>query len=594
MDNKRLLIAAALSMAVLFGWQLIFPPPPARTPASASSSAAAAPGPTTEQPATEQPATELPAATASGAAASETAPGAAPPPVAREPIAGAAEERVRLENPLLTAEFSSRGAILTSLGVRPNGRAEERLELVGPREQTLFPFALVGKDGQPLAVNDALFATEKSSSAEGERVTFRYRGEAGEAEKSFLLRPDGRLDFAIAGPAGSTYAARLGPGLRARTAEDLASRFTRRRAVWSVGGKTETLDPAKARDLLEIPGGGIDWAALEDAYFLTAFMPSEPFARVRFRPVLLDPGRTEHMFEARALPPSSEELADADKKRPRDLALELETTDGTLAGTSYWGPKQFDRLASFPWGLERTVELGMFGILARPLLKGLQWIHAHWVANYGWAIVIMTTALKILLLPLSLAAFKSMRKMQAINPKMQAIRERWKGKLRGKDGRFNPEAQRQMNEEIMGLYRAEGVNPAGGCLPLVIQLPIFFAYYSLLSTAVELWRSPWIGWIHDLTVADPYYVLPIVMGISQIVQQRMTPPPPDPVQRRLMQFLPIVFTVFSLGFASGLVLYWLTNNVLSILQQKLYNKIQDRTHPVALATAPARKGKKAR
>ena len=150
-----------------------------------------------------------------------------------------------------------------------------------------------------------------------------------------------------------------------------------------------------------------------------------------------------------------------------------------------------------------------------------------------------------------------------------------------------------MNEEIMGLYRAEGVNPAGGCLPLLIQLPIFFAFYSLLSSAVELWRAPWIGWIHDLTAADPYYVLPIVMGVSQIVQQRMTPPPPDPIQKRLMQFLPIVFTVFSLGFPAGLVLYWLTNNILSIAQQKLYNKIQDRTHPIAVAV-PEKKGKKAR
>jgi YidC/Oxa1 family membrane protein insertase len=540
------------------------------------------------------PAGSEPLSASAGEAATPATPAApAAAPVTQEPIAGGAEESLRIENPLLAAEFSSRGAVLRSLAVRPNGKAEERLELVAPRSRTAYPFALFGKEGQPLALNDALFATERTATAEGEKIVFRYRGEAGAAEKSFLLRPDGRIDFAISGPAGATFSIRLGPGLRAQTVEELTSRYNRRRAVWSVGGKTETLDPGKARDLVELPGAGLDWAALEDTYFLSAFVPAEPLARVRLRPVLLDFGSEPHTFDARLLPPSTEELSAADKKLPRDLALELETVNGALHGTSYWGPKQYDRLASFPWGLERTVELGMFGILARPLLKGLQWIHAHWVANYGWAIVIMTTALKILLLPLSLSAFKSMRKMQAINPKMQAIRERWKGKLRGKDGKFNPEAQRQMNEEVMGLYRAEGVNPAGGCLPLVIQLPIFFAYYSLLSTAVELWRSPWIGWIHDLTVADPYYVLPIVMGISQIVQQRMTPPPPDPVQRRLMQFLPIVFTVFSLGFASGLVLYWLTNNVLSILQQKLYNSIQDRTHPLAIA-APARKGKKAR
>ena len=583
MDNKRLLIAAALSMAVLFGWQLIFPPPPpAERPAPAVAATAAAPAP--------DAANATPART-------EAAPAAAPAPaeaVAEPPIEAAAEERVKLENDHLVAEFSNRGAVLVSLGVRPNGRSGERLELVAPRGKGAWPFSLAGRDGKPLPANEALFAVERSAGKDGELLTFRYRGAAGEVEKSFVLRPDGRIDFSIGAPRELAVAAILGPGLRARNAEELASRFTHRKAAWSVGGKLETLDPAKARDPLEIPGAGLDWAALEDTYFLTAFIPTEPFFAVRYRPGILDPGSAPQTWEWRPIAPAAEELPAADKKAPRELMLELVGADGRLAGTSYWGPKQVDRLAAMPYGLDRTVELGTFGILARPLLKGLQWIHAHWVANYGWAIVIMTTALKILLLPLSLSAFKSMRKMQAINPKMQAIRERWKGKLRGKDGRFNPDAQRQMNEEIMGLYRAEGVNPAGGCLPLVIQLPIFFAYYSLLSTAVELWRSPWIGWIHDLTIADPYYVLPIVMGITQVVQQRMTPPPPDPVQKRLMQFLPIVFTVFSLGFASGLVLYWLTNNVLSILQQYLYNRIQDRTHPVPVPVPAARKGKKAR
>ena len=265
----------------------------------------------------------------------------------------------------------------------------------------------------------------------------------------------------------------------------------------------------------------------------------------------------------------------ADKSLARDFTLELEAREGRIEATSYWGSKQLDHLTAMPYGLDKTVKLGMFSFLARPLLYSLQWIHANVVANYGWAIILLTVALKIVLLPLSLSAFKSMRKMQKLNPKMQAVRERWKGKLRDKSGRFNADAQRQMNEEIMGLYRSEGVNPAGGCFPMLIQLPVFFSFYSLLSSAVELWHSPWILWIHDLTAADPYYVLPIVMGLSQIIQQRMTPAPPDPVQKRLMQFLPIVFTIFSLGFASGLVLYWLTNNILTIAQQKLYNSFKD-------------------
>ncbi len=193
------------------------------------------------------------------------------------------------------------------------------------------------------------------------------------------------------------------------------------------------------------------------------------------------------------MPAPPAEIAATDKDLPRDFVLEIEAREGRIEATSYWGSKQLDHLTAMPYGLDKTVQLGMFGFLARPLLYSLQWIYANVVANYGWAIVLLTVALKIVLLPLSISAFKSMRKMQKLNPKMQAVRERWKGKLRDKNGRFNSDAQKQMNEEIMGLYRSEGVNPAGGCFPMLIQLPVFFAFYSLLSSAVELWRSPWIG-----------------------------------------------------------------------------------------------------
>lgn len=583
MDNKRLLIAAVLSMAVLFGWQLIFPPPePARPPLAGVTAE------TTTAP-------EAPPSSGDAAASATTSPAVSPEPAAPQgvPLAAAEERRETLANEHLRAVFSNRGAVLISLEASAPGKKNEWLELVAPRRASPYPFSLVASEGAAAGENGALFTVDRAVTSAGEELSFRYRGPLGEAQKRFLLRPDGRIEFDIVRPSERGFALRMGPGLRARSAEELSSRFDHRLAVWSIGGEAETLDPAKAKEIVEVAGAGLDWAGLEDTYFLSAFVPLEPWARVRYRPVLLEPTEEARTFDARPKPLPPAELSAADKALATDVVLEIEVQNGRLHGTSFWGAKQYDRLAAFPHGLERTVSLGMFGILARPLLKCLQWIHAHVVPNYGWAIVLMTAALKILLLPLSLAAFKSMRKMQAINPKMQAIRERWKGKLRDKQGRFNAEAQRQMNEEIMGLYRAEGVNPAGGCFPMLIQLPIFFAFYSLLSTAVELWRSPWIGWIHDLTVADPYYVLPIVMGISQVVQQRMTPPPPDPMQRRLMQFLPIVFTVFSLGFPSGLVVYWLTNNILTIGQQLLYNSIQDRTHPV-VAAEPQRRGKKSR
>jgi YidC/Oxa1 family membrane protein insertase len=589
-DNKRLLIAAVLSMAVLFLWQVVFPPPepPARPADSQSARPAVAASASSPAPAAGGPA----------GAGSPTAPGAdpsAPTPAPELPPVVAAEERREvLENDDLRAEFTNRGACLVSLRVKgTNGAAGVKggeLELVAPRRESPYPFALVAPGGEPLPVNGALFVATRESTKEGERLTFQHRDARGEVTKRFLLGPNGRLEIEVVASAEPSFSLLLGPGLRERTVEELTSRYHPRLAVWSTAAELESVDPGKGKETLVIPGEGLDWVGLEDTYFLTALVPLKPVAGARLRPVLLAEAGDDHTFDARPVPPPPAELSAVEAKLPRDYVVEVEARDGHLVATSYWGTKQLDRLSALPYGLDKTVKLGMFGFLARPLLKALQWIYAHIVPNYGWAIVLLTVALKIVLLPLSLSAFKSMRKMQKLSPKMQAVRERWKGKLRDKNGRFNPDSQRQMNEEIMGLYRAEGVNPAGGCFPMLIQLPVFFAFYTLLSSAVELWHSPWIGWIHDLTVADPYYVLPIVMGVSQIVQQRMTPPPPDPVQKRLMQFLPVVFTIFSLGFASGLVLYWLTNNILTIAQQKLYNSVKD--HEAGAEVAVARVGRK--
>jgi YidC/Oxa1 family membrane protein insertase len=219
------------------------------------------------------------------------------------------------------------------------------------------------------------------------------------------------------------------------------------------------------------------------------------------------------------------------------------------------------------------VDLGWFGFLARWLLKGLIYIHDHWVGNYGWAIILLTFGIKLVLFPLTHKSYVSMRKMQQLNPKMQAIRERWRPKLKRKDGKPDIEAQRKMNEEVMALYKSEGVNPAGGCLPMLLQLPVLFAFYQLLSAAVELRNAPWLGWIHDLSAPDPFYALPIIMGATQFIQQKMTPAAGDPMQRRIFQLMPIFMTFLFLGFPSGLVLYWLTNNVLTIAQQGIYNRL---------------------
>jgi YidC/Oxa1 family membrane protein insertase len=581
LDNRRLFLAAILSMAVLFLWQVIFPPPePAPRPAAPTAAAG------------EPSAAATPAPAASGAPSTAAAATGSEVPVAEppaEPIAAAQEERVVLENDELRVELSNRGAQLVSLVVKgKTAESGEPLELVQRRPAGPFPFALVDARGSDHALNGALFAVERPAGAAGAEVVFRHRGVAGFAAKRFRLGTAGELEVEVETEV-SGLGLMVGPGLRERDLEGLENRFLHRSAVWSVGGEVTVEAVGDLEEAVRIPGPGLDWIGLEDTYFLAAVVPREGVAEVRVEPLLLEASADPRSFSARPLPAEDQRTAE-DKKLPREARIVLLADNGRVSASSYWGPKQYDRLVAFGGGLEQTVRWGWLGFLARPMLWALQWIHEHVVANYGWAIVVLTTLLKLLLLPLSLAAFKSMRKMQKLNPRMQAIREKWRGKLRDKQGRFNADAQRQMNEEIMGLYRAEGVNPAGGCLPILVQLPIFFAFYQLLSTTVELWRSPWALWIADLTAPDPYYVLPIVMGLTQIVQQRMTPAPPDPIQRRMIQAMPIVFTIFSLGFPAGLVLYWLTNNVLSIVQQGIYNRYQD-SHTATETPAPARAGK---
>lgn len=581
MDNRRLLVAAVLSVAILLVWQALFPPPkpmPQAPPASVATSSPAAPVTPGAAPSPAPAPAAAPAADATADAA---------------PIVATAPEQVVLENDLVRAEFSNRGAQLVSLQLKEKSAEDgSPLELVQRRLATPHPFALMTPEGAAHPLDAALFTIERQGGAEPS-VVFRYRGAEGSAEKRFRLRGNGGLDFDVRVERSETaWRLLLGPGIRVRKQEELDNRFNKRAAAWSLGGKVEATDVKGLAEPRVLPGPGLRWIGLEDTYFLSALLPASGVAEARVEPVLLTPaGSDGRTFDARALV-AGEELGPEEKKLPHDLRVLLVPSGTEMHGASFWGAKQYDRLIAFGGGLEESVRWGWLGFLARPLLRALQWIHAHITTNYGWGIVLLTTALKILLLPLSLSAFKSMRKMQQLNPKMQSIRERYRPKLRDKQGRYNADAQRQMNEEIMGLYRAEGVNPAGGCFPIVVQLPIFFAFYQLLSTAVELWRSPWAFWIHDLTGPDPYWVLPIVMGLSQVVQQRMTPPPPDPIQRRMIQAMPIVFTIFSLGFPVGLVLYWLTNNVLSIGQQAIYNSIRERAEHAAEPEKPAASGKR--
>ena len=226
----------------------------------------------------------------------------------------------------------------------------------------------------------------------------------------------------------------------------------------------------------------------------------------------------------------------------------------TLGGSFYVGPKDQARLAEISDGLDLTVDYGFLWFIAQPLFAALTWIHSK-VDNWGIAIILLTIGVKTLLYPLSAASFKSMAKMRKLQPEMARLKERF-----GED-------RQKFSQAMMELYKKEGANPLGGCLPILLQMPVFLALYWTLMESVELRHAPFILWIDDLSVMDPWFVLPILMGISMYLTQMMQPEPPDPIQAKVFKFMPIMFTFLFLWFPSGLVLYWLINNILTLLQQ---------------------------
>lgn len=229
------------------------------------------------------------------------------------------------------------------------------------------------------------------------------------------------------------------------------------------------------------------------------------------------------------------------------------------AATLYAGPKLHHALAATAKGLELTVDYGWITPVAEPVFWLMDKLF-HWLGNWGFAILGVTLCIKVLFFKLSEAGYRSMAKMRKLQPKMQALKEQF-----GED-------RAKFNQELMALYRKEKVNPMGGCLPILVQMPVFFALYWVLVETVEMRQAPFIFWIQDLTAKDPYYVLPVIMGVSSYLQQRLSPAPADPMQERVMKIFPVVFSMFFIFFPSGLVLYYVANNSLSILQQWAINK----------------------
>jgi len=229
------------------------------------------------------------------------------------------------------------------------------------------------------------------------------------------------------------------------------------------------------------------------------------------------------------------------------------------------------------------VDYGWFSIVAKPLFMGLRYLHDRWTHNYGWAIVILTVLINLAMFPLKLKSIRSAQEMQRIAPLVKSIQEKYKGY------KFNDPRKQRMNQEVMKLYQEHHINPLGGCLPMVVQLPFLYGFYKVLDVSIELRHAPWILWIKDLSAPDPLYILPTLMIITTFIMQKMTPmTTADPAQQRMMMIMPLVFGIMFYSFASGLVLYWLTGTVVGIAQQMFINRMIPLQPPVPAPHKTAR------
>ena len=406
------------------------------------------------------------------------------------------------------------------------------------------PLDLAGTDGL-LAVggpgpwNDELYAVEHGDGG----VRLRWSDGRGNWVEKRFVPGEGRYALATEVRAGGEPA-RLGVAVSTGIgghgkAADRGTLGVGGAAV-RINGKLERLNPEKLEGAQELRGA-VEFAGAQDQYFLIALLPDRALAHVRVESV--------------------------GAKGSAVARVTAVGDGGVVEGTLYAGPKEHRTLTAYGRRLDETTSFGFFGFLSVLALSALRWIHS-WSGNWGVAIIVLTAGIRVLLFPLTHKSTVAMKRMQTLQPKMKAIQDRYQERAK-KD----PNVRARMNQEVMQLYKQEGVNPLGGCLPTLVQLPILWALYTLFAYAIELRHAPLALWIHDLSVKDPTYITPILMTASMVLQQRMTPQVGDPAQRKLFMLMPFIFGFMFMNFPAGLVLYWLVNNVLTIGQQWLTDRL---------------------
>ena len=541
--ERRVLLAIFLSFLVLYTYQALFSPAP--RPAATGTSPLNAPQ-STEASRESAPAPVEPAA------ATPVAPSATPL------VGGLTERDIRVETADVIAVFGNRGARLKSWRLKRyfDGKGAP-LELVAGELGSAqpLPFSLALPDeavGRTL--NDAVYEVSGAAATDpgawqSSPLVFEYRDSSGlRAVKEFRADPVPYvLEFRASVKIGDRS---LAPAIQWGPAVSPSSREVGSYAR-QAGGllyRDGTLERVGADDLAERSAyeGNFRYAGVDDHYFVTmALAPGN--SKVSFRPVGI---------------PQAEGETDAPVQL---MAWSIESREPETPMKFYAGPKDLEALQAIDPAFVKAIDFGMFDFIVVPLLRALNWLNGY-IGNYGWSIILLTVLINAVMFPLRHKSVVSMRKMQEIQPEAKAIQERY-AKLKSSDP-----ARQKMNQELMALYRERGVNPASGCVPMLLTMPVFFAFYAMLTVAIELRGAPFFGWIHDLSRPDPLYIIPVLMGLTQIWQMRITPQTgTDPAQQKMMMAIPIVFMVFFLWTSAGALLYWLVSNVWGIGQQYLTN-----------------------
>jgi len=553
-QEKRLVLFFAISVSFLWLWSaFFFKPPPPKPPA--------------RKPPASTPAAAHPAA-------------AQPVPVALPVEQGAKAEEITVEKGLYRITFSTRGAVIKSWVLKEYSDEQGKpLDLVSQAAcETLgYPMRVALPDAA-LAdkLNSAIYVAKQTGAPAGslEKLEFTYSDGKIQIRKLFRFAPsyevhvetsvfDGERDL----PVGVAWPGGFGDHSLAPEIASIADlafyESTEEEKI-----VTDHISPSilgrwfgsgeKAPQELTIRGS-LRFAGLEDSYFAAVFLPDSP----------------SDTFQASREVWTPADWKGSEKEKPSPIRAVLAAAQpAPLAFRLIVAPKALDVLRSVNPPVDGLVDFGWFKVVAEPLFLALRYIHARWVHNYGWAIIILTLFLNLAMFPLKLKGMKSAQEMQKIAPIVKEIQERYK------QYKFNDPRKQRMNEEIMKLYKEHHVNPVGGCLPMLLQMPLLYGFYRVLQYSIELRHAPWFWCVKDLSAPDQCYpfgihlaILPTIMVVTMFFAQKMTPTPTaDPAQQRMMLFMPLMFGIMFYRLASGVVLYYLMANVVGIGQQLLINK----------------------